>query len=135
MQKPLYILLGTITLILGLLGLVTPGLPTTPLILLTGFLYAKASPSLYRRLENNRLTGMYLKGMKDGLSWKVRIVLLLVMWTMVLFTAFFIFTDSAMRYVMLAAGAIGTVSQLLFIKKKQNIPKNETENQTTKSLP
>jgi uncharacterized membrane protein YbaN (DUF454 family) len=119
MTKYLYILSGTITLALGLLGLVTPGLPTTPFILLTGFLYAKGSPRLYRRLENNRLTGMYLKGMKDGFSWKVRILLLLVMWIMILVTAFFVFTDSPMKYVMLILGVIGTVSQFIFIKKKK----------------
>jgi len=119
MLKYIYILFGTISLVLGLLGLITPGLPTTPFILLTGVLYAKSSPRLYKRLEENKLTGMYLRGINNGLSLKVRILLLLFMWTMVLITAFVVFDNGTMRYIMLGLGAIGTISQILFLKRKK----------------
>ncbi|MDR1090566.1 MAG: YbaN family protein, partial [Prevotella sp.] len=60
MIKYLYIALGLITLTLGLVGIVTPGLPTTPFILLTGVLFAKGSPRLHQKLLDNRLTGKYI---------------------------------------------------------------------------
>lgn len=119
MKKYLYILLGTISLGLGLLGMVVPGLPTTPFILLTGILYAKSSARLYSKLENNRLTGMYLRGMKEGFGLKTRILLLAIMWTMISITAFTVFGNSKMKYVMLGLGIIGTISQLMFLKKKK----------------
>ncbi len=126
MKKYIFITLGTISLILGLCGLFTPGLPTTPFILLTGALYAKSSPKLYKRLEENRLTGRYLKRMETGLSWKAKLFSIALMWCMVCITAFLVFdANSKMRYVMLGLGVIGTVAQLIALRKKK--PKMELQ--------
>lgn len=120
MKKYLFITLGSISLIIGLCGIFTPGLPTTPFILLTGGLYAKSSPELYARLENNKITGRYLKRLKTGLSWKTLLFSILFMWCMTSFTAFIIFDkESTMRYVMLGLGVIGTVAQILTFRKKK----------------
>lgn len=120
MKKYTFITLGTISLILGLCGLFTPGLPTTPFILLTGALYAKSSPRLYKRLEENKLTGKYLKRMETGLSWKARLLSISLMWCMVCITAFFVFdAESIMRYIMLGLGGIGTIAQLIALRKRK----------------
>lgn len=135
MKKYIYITLGTISLILGLCGLFTPGLPTTPFILLTGALYAKSSPQLYKRLEENKLTGKYLKRMETGLSWKARLFSICLMWCMVCITAFLVFdADSKMRYIMFGLGGIGTVAQLIALRKRK--PKMELQEvqQLTESL-
>lgn len=124
MKKIIFIILGTISLFLGLCGLFTPGLPTTPFILLTGALYARSSPRLYKKLEENKLTGMYLNRMKTGLSWKIRLFSIAFMWCMVCLTAFVVFdAQSKMRYVMLGLGVIGTIAQLIALRK----PKPKTE--------
>lgn len=128
MKKYLFIFLGTVSLIVGLCGLFVPGLPTTPFILLTGALYTKSSPKLYSRLEQNRITGIYLNRMKTGLSWKARLVSIMLMWTMVCLTAFIVFDEgSNMRYIMLGLGGVGTVAQLLTFRKKK--VKIEIENE------
>lgn len=120
MKKYIFISCGTVSLILGLCGLFTPGLPTTPFILLTGTLYAKSSPKLYKRLENNKLTGRYLKRMENGLSWKARLFSIAFMWVMVCLTAFLIFdAENKMRYIMLGLGVIGTIAQLIALRKKK----------------
>lgn len=120
MKKYIFISCGTISLILGLCGLFTPGLPTTPFILLTGTLYAKSSPKLYKRLENNKLTGRYLKRMENGFSWKFRLFSIFFMWVMVCLTAFLIFdAENKMRYIMLGLGVIGTIAQLIALRKRK----------------
>lgn len=111
---------GTLSLIIGLCGLFTPGLPTTPFILLTGTLYAKSSPTLYKRLENNKLTGAYLRRMENGLSWKARLFSISLMWCMVCITAFLVFDNNrTMKFVMLGLGVIGTIAQLIALRKKK----------------
>lgn len=122
MLKYLYITLGIITLMLGLLGIVTPGLPTTPFLLLTAFLFAKGSPRLHQKLLEHRLTGRYIRRVNTGLSLKARLISIGIMWIMVCFTAFVVFGYGHMRFVMLALGVIGTIAQLIVLRKRKPKP-------------
>jgi uncharacterized membrane protein YbaN (DUF454 family) len=120
MKRYLYITSGLITLSLGLLGIVTPGLPTTPFILLTGILFAKGSPELHRWLLNNRLTGRYIKKVNGGFSIKEMLISLGIMWCMICFTTFVVFRNNeTMQYIMLGLGCIGTLSQIFVLRKKK----------------
>ncbi len=52
--------LGGVFFVLGMVGIVLPGLPTTPFLLLTSYFLARSSPRLQRRLLSNRLVGPIL---------------------------------------------------------------------------
>ena len=58
--KIILIVLGTLSLGIGIIGIVVPGLPTTPFLLLTAGLYVKSSDRLYQKLISNRYVGSYI---------------------------------------------------------------------------
>lgn len=119
MLKYLYLILGLISLTLGLLGIVTPGLPTTPFLLLTAFLFAKSSPKLHQKLLNNKVTGRYINRVNSGLSIRARLISIGFMWCMVTFTTFVVFDNWKYRYMMLGLGVIGTIAQLIVLRKRK----------------
>lgn len=127
-SKYIYIVLGTLSMAIGLIGIVTPGLPTTPFLLLAAFLYSKSSPRLHQKLLNNKVTGAYLNRVNGGLSIKARLISIAFMWVMISFTVFVVFKNNlTMQYVMVGLGAIGTIAQLIVLRKRK--PKEERCNE------
>jgi uncharacterized membrane protein YbaN (DUF454 family) len=61
-KKILFIVLGSITLVLGIVGIFLPILPTTPFLLLTAFFYLRSSEKLYTWLLTHEKYGPYIKG-------------------------------------------------------------------------
>ncbi|MDR1706470.1 MAG: YbaN family protein [Prevotella sp.] len=120
MIRYLYITVGLISLALGLIGIVTPGLPTTPFILLTGVLFAKGSPRLHQKLLDNKLTGKYIHRVNDGFSLKGIAISIAIMWCMICLTTFIVFKNNiTMQYVMISLGVIGTIAQIIVLRKKK----------------
>lgn len=72
------------TLILGVLGIVLPGLPTTPFVLLASYCLLRSSPVLHERLIHSRLFGGVLRdwhlhrGIRPHVRYKALVVVLLV---------------------------------------------------------
>ena len=81
-MKTLYIVIGTISLALGILGIFLPLLPTTPFLLLTAALYFKGSSRLYNWLLNHRYFGPYIRNYRENkaIPLRAKIVSLVLMW-------------------------------------------------------
>jgi uncharacterized membrane protein YbaN (DUF454 family) len=60
-RKQLYLILAGVSLLLGLLGIVLPGLPTTPFVLLGSYFLVRSSTRLHDRLIASRLFGGVLR--------------------------------------------------------------------------
>ena len=66
MKKTMWLLIGLACLLLGLLGVILPLLPTTPFLLLSAFSFAHSSPKLHDWLMNHRRWGQLIKNWHDG---------------------------------------------------------------------
>jgi uncharacterized membrane protein YbaN (DUF454 family) len=65
MIKAVYIILGSISLILGLLGIIVPVLPTTPFLLLTAYLYTKGSTRFYGWFTHTKVYDKHLRSFAE----------------------------------------------------------------------
>ncbi len=63
--RVLFIVMGSISLILGIIGIFVPMLPTTPFLLLTAYLYYKSSPRCYEWLMRQPHIGNYIRNFKE----------------------------------------------------------------------
>ena len=102
---------GSVSLMLGLLGVVLPGLPTTPFILLAAGCYAKASPKLHARLLNHRWFGPMLRDWErdHSLTWRTKTVAVVSMTLMVALSTWGFQGRAVLQGVLLATGLIGAV--------------------------
>lgn len=61
----LFITVGVISLILGIVGVVTPVLPTTPFILLSGYCFARGSERFHDWILAHRYFGPMIRAFRD----------------------------------------------------------------------
>ena len=108
----LYMLGGTVSLVLGIIGLFVPGLPTTPFVLLSAALYAKSSEKLYNWLLDNKFFGPRIKNYQrqKGVTLKGKYRIIALMLTMVLISSFIILKNVLFaQIIVLSAGVIGAL--------------------------
>lgn len=80
--RALWLIAGTICLVLGAIGIVLPVLPTTPFLLAAAACYYKSSPRMHKWLLNNKWFGEYIRNYKEGkgLPLKTKIAALALLW-------------------------------------------------------
>lgn len=117
MIKILLITGGTISLMIGLIGIFIPVLPTTPFVLLSAGMYIRSSPVLYNRLINGSITSRY---MTRTVGRKAGITALIIMWSMIIITGVF-FTEAIwLRALLVFAGLTGTFFKVRYFFRKDS---------------
>lgn len=109
--KVILIVFGTLSLIVGIAGIVIPGLPTVPFILLAAGLYIKSSDKLYQKLIGNKIIGSYVTEYrnKKGMTKKSKLTAIGIMWGMIAISCIFIITAFSLKHVVAVIGVIGTI--------------------------
>lgn len=87
-RRIVYVILGSVFLLLGLTGVFLPVLPTTPFLLLTAYFYLRSSYRLYCWLINHRLFGSYINDYMQyrSVRKKAKITALVFLWSTMLLT-------------------------------------------------
>ena len=118
---------GTFFLVIGIIGIFIPILPTTPFILLAAACYARGSKKFYNWLINNKWLGEYIKNYREGrgIPLKVKILSITFLWITIAFSTFLIVSNLLIQIILIIT-AIGVTIHILTIKtKKKEI--NETK--------
>ena len=89
-KKTLYIVLGSLSLAIGTIGIFLSILPTTPLLLLTGFFYLRSSDKLYQWLIHHPVFGAYIYSYVkfQAISMKTKISAITILWLSILFSIY-----------------------------------------------
>lgn len=106
----LYIITGTVSLIIGLVGIALPVLPTTPFLLLTAACYYRGSERLHSWLVQSKLFGPTIRDFeeKKGMKKSTKIKALVVLWVTIFVSTFLILDLVIHRVAVIVLAFIGT---------------------------
>ena len=66
LKKIIFVFFGVVSFSLGTVGIVIPGLPTTPFMILSSILFLNSSDKLYTWLTTHKKFGKYVLDFKKG---------------------------------------------------------------------
>lgn len=129
MKKPVFISFGFISLGLGMIGIVVPGLPTTPLVLLAAYFFSRSSPRFHQWLLDNKLFGKYIKDYQENPSipLKTKIISQLMMWGMIFYSTYYLIDYEPAKFSVILLGLVGSWYVLIRIPTRKKTSA-ETEN-------
>jgi uncharacterized membrane protein YbaN (DUF454 family) len=89
-KKVFFIAAGVVFLVLGLIGIFLPVLPTTPFLLLAAACFFRGSDQLYNWLLHHKLLGSYLRYYRAyrAISIRAKLISILTLWLVIGFSVF-----------------------------------------------
>jgi uncharacterized membrane protein YbaN (DUF454 family) len=87
--KLLFNIVGTVAVVLAIIGIFVPLLPTTPFLLLASACYLRGSDRLHQWLLGNRVFGPYLINIQSGrgIPLRAKVSALIFLWASLLVSA------------------------------------------------
>lgn len=90
MQRIFYLVFGFVSLMVGIIGIVLPIVPTTPLLLLAGFCFARSSKRFEKWLRNTKIYQFYVadyvetksisRKRKKQIIWQIYLLMAISIW-------------------------------------------------------
>jgi uncharacterized membrane protein YbaN (DUF454 family) len=122
LKRYLLIALGTMCLAIGIIGIFTPILPTTPFLLLAAFCYLRSSARFHRWLMNNRVFGGYIRSYTEGrgIPLKVKLFTIALLWVTIGISIWLV--ANMIVTIVLLVVAVGVTLHIAFIRRKKDRP-------------
>ena len=122
LKKFLWIFLGLLFVGLGAIGVVVPGLPTTPFLILAAACFIRSSQKLYDWLIQNKTFGPYLKDYREGkgIPKKAKILAVSMIIIFVSYSVFFAIENPTIKWIVGCLGLVG----LFYVLFKVPVGKN-----------
>ena len=120
LRRALLLVAGSVFLVLGMVGIAVPVLPTTPFLILAAVCYGRSSLRCYRWLTTNRVFGRHLDDYLHGrgISWRVKAGTLAFLWVVIACTAIF-FVDALWLRILLFVIAVGVTAHVVTLKARE----------------
>ncbi len=120
LKRQLLIITGTICLVIGVIGIFIPLLPTTPFLLLAAACYMRSSPRFHGWLMNNRLFGTYIRNYTEGrgIPVKVKLFTIALLWVTI-GISIGIAAPNWIVTIILIIIAIGVTLHIIFIRARK----------------
>lgn len=115
--RRLLIIAGTFFVVMGIIGIFLPILPTTPFLLLAAWCYAKSSKRFYNWLISNKWFGNYIENYREGrgVPLKIKVLSISFLWITISFSVFLIVANFWVRIILILI-AIGVTIHILTIR-------------------
>jgi uncharacterized membrane protein YbaN (DUF454 family) len=117
----LWVVLGSFFVVIGGIGVVVPGLPTTLFLILAAACYIRSSQRLYDWLSNNKTFGPYLRDYREGKGIPKRAKVLAVS-MIIIFVSYAVFFGIESLNLKIAAGILG-IAGLIYVLFKVPVSK------------
>lgn len=119
-MKILLLILGLVSLILGVVGIFIPLLPTTPLLLLSAWCFFRSSKKLYQKLIESKYLGNYIRNFRENktIPVKTKVFIISLLWLSLTYCIFFVAAEMLWLQIMLAIILIGVTMHILSYKSR-----------------
>jgi uncharacterized membrane protein YbaN (DUF454 family) len=117
LKRRLLVVAGVASVVVGVVGIFVPVLPTTPFLLLAAFCFVRSSERLNHWLLHNRILGEYVRNYieKRGMPLRLKIATILLLWVSISLSITFGVHHIALRSLLVLV-AIGVTTHILLIK-------------------
>ncbi len=137
LKNSLLILGGTLSVVLGALGIILPLLPTTPFLLLGAYCYVKSSKKRYDWLIHHKIFGIYIYSYitYKAIDLKTKVGAIILLWTTMVFSMIIV-ERTYVTIILIVIGAAVTIHLLMLktLKKEQMLYRKQTEMKTQTAI-
>lgn len=116
-KKTLLLISGTLCVMLSVVGIFLPLIPTTPFLLLAAMCYARSSERLYNWLLTSRWFGEYIRNYREGkgIPLKQKIFTIILLWLSIGYAVAFVIPIWWVKILLLTI-ATGVTTYLIRVK-------------------
>lgn len=122
-SRAFWIVIGTALVIVGVVALFIPLLPTTPFLLLGAACYARSSLRFYGWLKKSPVLGDYVRSYERRVPLPIWVLVLTVLavWSALVFTALFLVKEPYLQILLVAVAVTETILLPLWNRKSIGI--------------
>ena len=118
-SRAFWILSGTALVIVGVVAIFIPLIPTTPFLLLGAACYAKSSLRFYGWLNKSPVLGDYVRSYEERIPLPIWVLVLtiLAVWFAVMVTSFFLLREPYLQLILIAVAVTETIALPLWNRR------------------